>query len=132
MKIDCWTKKLNRKDAAIEGVIPIYNLTPPVFTVSKAITVGDSNQKPSHRPDKGKRESGTLVTGREFREDRSRKEEKHKINMQLDQYLAPNIQMTHFTTNPDYQKNKGRLFRACILLCYLNILQKYNKGILYK
>lgn len=75
-RIDYWTKKLNRKDAGIDHVIPIYNFIPPVFRVSKAVTGEDSKWEPSHRPNKGKRESGTLVTGREFIEDRSRKEEK--------------------------------------------------------
>lgn len=42
--------------------------------VSKAVTAGDKQREPSHRPDRGKWATGTLVTRRGFREDSSRKE----------------------------------------------------------
>jgi len=37
LKVDYWIKMMNRKDTGTDHFIPIYNLIPPAFRVSKAI-----------------------------------------------------------------------------------------------
>lgn len=99
---------MNRKDAGINHIIPIYNPIPPLFGVSG----GESESLPTDLIKENKSLERLSQEGNLEKAGQEKKNEKTHIIRPISSSKHRDTPL-HYQSR--YQKNKGRLFRICIL-----------------